>query len=264
MRGNLPMFARFKKPFSSRYDESAFRPSLTVAECFELANAETYTRSHGFLHNRAHRFFSAENRISLVADLLAKRFGLTEFQYIGCGDNAVVVRYAECQALRFRAPALEEDVNTQRVLKSPFICPIWREIDFHGARLNFVPHVPSLAVALTRGVISPEVAERYMFLLLWAGFENEPPLWFYDYKHFAFKFEQVGLLPDGTPIIIDQGSVILQSDTPKSRLERLAEDKRRCRHPISLTTSWDRSWRDDGGQPKIDKLPKPDDRMMSS
>jgi hypothetical protein len=258
------MFARFKKLFSSHSDQSAFRPSLTVAECFELANAETYTRSHGFIHNRAHRFFSTENRISMVADLLADQFGLAEFQYIGCGDNAVVVRYDECQALRFRAPALEEEVNTQRVLKSPFICPIWREIDFHGARLNFVPHVPSLAVALSRGVVSPEVAEEYMFVLLRAGFENEPPLWFYDYKHFAFKFEQVGLLRDGTPIIIDQGSVILQSDTPKSRLARLAEDKRRCLQPTSLTGLWDRSWRDDGGQLKIDKLPKPHHRIMSS
>jgi hypothetical protein len=32
-------------------------------------------------------------------------------------------------------------------------------------------------------------------------------LWFYDYKNFAYKFEQIGLLSDGTPIIIDQGSV---------------------------------------------------------
>jgi hypothetical protein len=261
---NLSMFARFKKLFASRSDQSAFRPSLTVAECFELANAETYTRSHGFIQNRAHRFFSTENRIPLVAELLSNRFGLTEFQYIGCGDNAVVVRYAEYQALRFRAPALEEEVNTQRVLQSPFICPIWREIDFHSARLNFVPYIPSLAVALSREVISPEAAEGYMIVLLRAGFENKPPLWFYDYKHFAFKFEQVGLLRDGTPIIIDQGSVILESHTPKSRLGRLAEDRRTCLHPLSLTTPWDRSWKDNSGQSKIDKLPKPDDRIISS
>jgi hypothetical protein len=258
------MFARFKKLFSDLSEQSAFGPWLTVAECFELANAETYTRSHGFMHNRAHRFFSAENRISLVAKLLADRFGLAEFQYVGCGDNAVVVRYAEGQALRFRAPALEEEVNTQRVLKSPFICPIWREIDFHGARLNFVPHIPSLAVALSSGVISTEVAEGYMFVLLREGFENDPPLWFYDYKHFAFKFEQVGLLRDGTPIIIDQGSVILQSDAPKSRHARLAEDKRTCLRPVSLTVSWDRSWTDDRGQPKIDRLPEPVDRILLS
>jgi hypothetical protein len=257
------MFARFKKRFSSSSGQKAFRPSLTVSECFELANAETYTRSHGYIHNRAYRFFSTDNRISHVADLLSDRFGLAEFQYVGCGDNAVVVRYADCQALRFRAPPLEEEVNTQRVLKSPFICPIWREVDFHRARLNFVPYIPSLAVALSTGVISPEVAEGYMFVLLRAGFENEPPFWFYDYKHYAFKFEQVGLLRDGTPIVIDQGSVILQSDTPKSRLERLAADKRTCLHPVSFLSPWDGSWSDEEGRLKMDRLPKPDDRIMT-
>jgi len=261
---NLSMFARLKRLFSFPSDQSAFRPSLTVAECFELANAETYTRSHGFIQNRAHRFFSAENRLPLVADLLFERFGLDKFQYVGCGDNAVVVRYAERQALRFRAPPLEEEVNTQRVLESPFICPIWREIGFQGARLNFVPYIPSVAVALSRGVISQEVAEAYMLVLLRAGFENEPPLWFYDYKHFAFKFEQVGLLDDGTPIIIDQGSVILESDTPPSRLQRLAEDKKTCLDASSRAELWNLSWTDDAGRRKIHTLSKPDDRIVTS
>jgi hypothetical protein len=189
---------------------------------------------------------------------------LSKFQYIGCGDNAIVVRYAEFQVLRVRAPAIETEVNTQRVVESPLICPIWREIEFEGARLNFVPYVPSVANAVSADLISRELAEDYVLALLRAGFESSPPLWFYDYKNHSYKFEQIGLLADRTPIIIDQGSVILESDAPKERAERLAQDKMRVSIGSSLPISpWDGSWFDEQGRPKIEGLPKPGGRIMS-
>lgn len=259
------MFVRgLKKFFLSRSSSHAFRPSLRLAECFELANDETYTRSYGFIRNRAYQFFSEESRIELVSEYVKERFGLAEFQYIGCGDNAVVVGYAECQVLRFRAPPVETEVNTQRVHQSPFICPIWRECEFEGARLDFVPHVPSVANALSADIISRELAEEYVFALLRAGFESSPPLWFYDYKKSYYKFEQIGLLPDATPIIIDQGSVILESEAPRGRFDRLAADKSQAyMRTSSPRGSWDGSWIDKMGRPKIEALPKPDQRIMS-
>jgi hypothetical protein len=253
-----------KKLLSSVSRKDVFRPTQGLAECFEWANNETYTRSHGFMSNRAYQFFCEKSRIALVSKFLRERFGLTRFQYIGCGDNAIVVRYAEFQALRFRAPAIESEVNTQRVLESPFICPIWREIELEGARLNFVPHVPSLAIAVRSDFIPREVAEEYVFALLRAGFESKPPLWFYDYKNFAYKFEQIGLLSDGTPIIIDQGSVILESDAPTERFCRLSEDKVQAKMRIaSPMPPWDGSWFDIQGRPKIEMLPRPSERIMS-
>lgn len=253
-----------RKLFLSDSTQAGFRPAQGLPECFELANNELYTRSHGFIYNRAYQFFSKESRITLISEYMRERFGLTEFQYIGCGDNVIVVRYAEFQALRFRGPAVETEVNTQYVLESPFICPIWREIEFEGARLDFVPHIPSLAIAVSMGVISREVAEEYVFALLRAGFESNPPLWFYDYKNFAYKFEQIGLLSDGTPIIIDQGSVILEADAPKERFDRLTRDKMQISMRLaSPMLPWDGSWFDVQGRRKIEALPKPSERIMS-
>jgi hypothetical protein len=174
------------------------------------------------------------------------------------------VRYAERQVLRVRAPAIKTEVNTQRVLASPLICPIWREIEFEGVRLNFVPYVPSLLNAVSAAAISRELAEAYVFALLRGGFESSPALWFYDYKNHSYKFEQIGLLPDGTPIIIDQGSVILETDAPKERFHQLAEDKTQASmRSDSAIALWDGSWLDIQGRPKIDSLPKPDERIMS-
>lgn len=240
-----------KKLFTPNSRNDAFRPTKSLPECFELANDEIYTRSHGFLTNRAYQFFSKDSRIKRVSEYVKDRFGLTNFHYIGSGDHVIVVRYSEFQALRFRGPAVESEVNTQYVLERPFICPIWREIEFEGARLDFVPYVPSLAVSVSAGAITRAVAEEYIFALLRAGFESNPPVWFYDYKNYDHKFEQIGLLPDGTPIIIDQGSIILESDTPNERLDRLDEDKRQVSmRSISATPCWDRSWFDNQGRKK--------------
>ena len=247
-----------KKLFSPNSSKDIFRPTRSLAECFELANSEIYTRSHGFLSNRAYRFFAESNRIDRVTAYINERFGLITFQYIGCGDNAIVVRYSDCQALRFRGPVVEAEVNTQTVVKSPFICPIWEEIEFDRARLDFVPYVRSLAINVSAELISRAVAEEYVFALLRAGFESSPPLWFYDYKNYDHKFEQIGLLSDGTPIIIDQGSVIPAADAPKERLAKLAEDMSLVSmRPVSATASWDGSWFDCQGRQKIDSLAKP-------
>jgi hypothetical protein len=258
------MFERAIKALFSRGSAlDVFRPARGLVECFELANDEIYTRSHGFLINRAYRFFAKNGRIDQVSKYVKERFELCNFEYVGCGDNAIVLRYAEFQALRFRAPAIEDEVNTQRVLESPLICPIWREVEFEGARLNFVPYVPSLANAVASDVMSRELAESYVFALLRAGFESSPPLWFYDYKNHSYKFEQIGLLSDCTPIIIDQGSVILEFDAPKERVDRLAEDKMRAStRSASSMLPWDGSWFDPEGRPKIGGLPIPPARIM--
>jgi len=242
----------------------AFRPTNGLAECLELANDEIYTRSHGALSNRAYRFLASQGRITLVSGYLRERFGLSKFQYVGCGDNVIVVRYAELQVIRIRAPAVASEVNTHRHLESQLICPVWREVEYEGVRLNFAPYVPSLANAVSASRISREVAEEYMVALLRAGFEHSPPLWFYDHKSQSYKFEQVGLLSDYTPIIIDLGSVILESDAPEEKFDLLAAHKMQAfMRPTSATPLWDGSWLDTSGSPKIDRLPKPDARIMS-
>jgi hypothetical protein len=248
----------------TRPTSGAFRPAQGLAECLELANDEIYTRSHGTLSNRAYRFLARNGKIALVSGYLKERFGLREFQYVGCGDNAIVVRYAELQVMRIRAPAIETQVNTQRHLESQLICPVWREVEYEGVRLNFVPYVPSLADAVSASRVSREVAEEYMFAILRAGFEHNPPLWLYDHKNQSYKFEQVGLLSDYTPIIIDLGSVILESDAPKEKFDLLAAHKMQAfMRPASATPLWDGSWLDTSGRPKIDRLPKPDAKIMS-
>lgn len=242
----------------------AFRPSHGLAECFEMANDETYTRSHGFLSNRAYRFLAQNGLIKVVSEYVKARFGLSKFQYIGCGDNVIVVRYAEFQVLRVRAPAIRSQANTQRVIESPLICPIWREIEFQGARLNFVPYVPSLAKAVLNGGISLQIAQEYIFALLRAGFESNPPLWFYDHKNHSYKFEQIGLIPEGTPIIIDQGAVILEAGAPQERFSQLSADKAQVfGRIVPPIPSWDGSWFDANGIPKIESLPKPCEQVMS-
>jgi hypothetical protein len=262
---NLEMFGRIIKAlFSISPMSDEFRPAHGLAECLELANDECYTRSHGALSNRAYRFLASNGRIALVSGYVRERFGLSNFQYVGCGDNVIVVRYAEFQVLRIRGPAVETEVNTHRHLESPLICPVWREAEYEGARLNFVPYVPSLADAVSASRLSRNVAEEYMYAILRAGFENRPPLWFYDHKNNSYKFEQVGLLSDYTPIIVDLGSVILESDAPGHKFDLLAAHKMQASsRPTPPTPLWDGSWLDISGRPKIDRLPKPDGRVMS-
>ena len=235
----------------------------TLSDCFEMANSEVYTRSQMMLTNRAYGFFKAENGISLLSEFLRKKADLDRFQYVGCGDNAIVVRYSEHQALRFRAPAIEGRVNTQDVLKAPFISPVWNEVEFLGGRLNFVPFHKSLASEILSGNVKRATGEELIHILMEAAFRNVPPMWFYDYYNYDFKFEQIAILDDWTPLIIDQGGVILETDAPVECSERIASDKDRVLNEgHQVDTPWDGKWVDGAGKPKIDHLEKPPSNIL--
>jgi len=242
------------------------RPGLphSLRECFELANDEVYTRSQGFLANRAYKHFRSNNRIEVVSDYLVRNLGLEKFRYVGAGDNAVVVQYSDCQALRIRAPAMQGKFNTHEVQKSPFICPVWKEVNVMEGRLNFVPFVSSMGNEVTSGKISKDHAISIVFHLINACFESDPPLWFYDYCNFDYKFEQIGFLPDRTPIIIDHGSVILESDAELFGLDRLNEDKfKLAQHSFSDVHSWDGKWHDGDGTPRLKLLERPPSAVLA-
>lgn len=230
----------------------------TLYECFELANDEIYTRSHGTLVNRAYRHYSQDGRLHRLENYLLQEYGIKEFCYVGSGDNAIVVQYAQDQAIRFRGPVDASAVNTQYVISSPFVCPVWSEVLFEGGRINFVPFIQNLAVRVSTGITSREIAEHFIFAILKAGFDSTPALWFYDYKNFDFKFEQVALLSDCTPVIIDHGAIILESDAPIEKRGRLEEDRRQCQKGFELQASgWDGSWFNRDGSAKISLLRRP-------
>lgn len=210
------------------------------------------------LKNRAYEFFKEGNKIAIISDYLRNNAGLRKFQYVGCGDNAIVVRYSENQALRFRAPEVEGRANTQNVLAAPFISPVWNEVRFLGGRLNFVPFHRSLGREIISGNVSREKGENCIHSLRRAAFEHEPSIWFYDYYNYDFKFEQVALLDDWTPIIIDQGSVILESDASAGCSERIAFEKNNAlNRNLQLDLPWDGKWVDSAGIRKIEYLEKP-------
>lgn len=250
--------------FSSKRSED-FRPRLSLAACLEQANDEVYVRSHGTIHNRAYKYIAGSSLVELLSEKLAQQFGLTQFDYVGCGDNAIVLRYSHDQALRLRAPADPDQINTHYVLEADFVCPIWKEFSFEGARLNFVPYIESLEARMRRNEFTNSEAEYLLQSLIQTGFQRDPTLWFYDYRNFKNKYEQIGLLGDHTPIILDQGSVIYAADAPEKWQGRLLHDER-----ITTTNlpkgnlSWNGSWLDERGNPKILDLPQPGTRILDS
>ena len=233
----------------------------SIAECFQLANEQIYDRSHGYLSNRAYDYNSQNNRIHRLEQFLRVEFSLAKFEYVGCGDNAIIVRYSDTQALRFRAPPIDGEINTQSVVKAPFMCPIFKEIEFDGCRLNFVPYIPALSLAIAAGKQTPEIGKAYIYRLLEEGFNSSPPLWFHDYKNSSYKYEQIGLLDDHTPIIIDQGSVIPEALADDRMQDRLLEDKKRKPRNDNIP-NWDGKWRDRTGAMKIESLPKPPAKII--
>ena len=236
----------------------------SLYECFELARSDIYTRSHGFFQsNRALEFFDQDNRLVDLYQFLSLRAGLEKFEYVGCGDNAIVIRYSEKQALRIRAPALEDRINTHHALSAPFICPIWKEVEIFGGRLNFVPFIPDLKNQTLRGFVNNEIAANFLIALIQAAFDHKPPIWFYDHFLAEFKFEQVGLLDDATPIIIDQGSAILEMDAPVDKKEKLESEKERwVDYKLGDLTPWDGRWHNEKGEAKIGSLELPAQRIL--
>ncbi|TRD15226.1 hypothetical protein FEV53_17300 [Palleronia caenipelagi] len=189
---------------------------------------------------------------------MKKEAGLSNFQYVGCGDNAIVVRYSESQAIRFRAPEVEGRANTKVVLEAPFISPVWKEVQFLGGRINFVPFHRSLNSEIILGKINRKAGEQCIHALMRAAFQNKPPMWFYDYYNYDFKFEQVALLKDSTPVIIDQGGIILEKDAPNEYSERISSEKKGVlTADLEVDLPWDGKWNDDTGKLKIDQLERP-------
>lgn len=250
------MFQGLLQYFTHSKDKTDAPPTQSLMACFEAANDEIYTRSHGFLENRAYAFFRANDRLERLERHLKLLAGIDGYAYVGSGDNVVVVRYDKDQLIRFRAPAIAGQANTEDVPVAPMVCPIWKEIYFEQARLNFVPFIPSLARSVAVGKITRTVAESYIYALMSGCLSCDPQIWFYDYKNYDFKFEQVGVLPNGVPIIIDLGSVIYCTDAPEADRAKLADD-------ICLANDWNLShsgefkWLDETGVAFINRLCRP-------
>ncbi len=238
--------------------DTAPSSGLSLTSCFSKAESEIYCRGQGFLDNRVCHYVREHNLLQRLEAHCRAAYGLNEFEYVGSGDNVVVVRHCEKLAIRFRAPEIQDKINTQCVQTAPFICPIWREDEYEGVRINFVPYVPSLKRALDRRAINQSIAVGFIAQLMKAAFEYHPSLWFHDYKNFDYKFEQIGLLADGTPIIIDQGSVIEEDKARALYAERIAKDKEWCRTAeFQESSSWDGEWTDKHGGWKINSMLRP-------
>ncbi len=244
------------------FQQRSRRHHLSLEQCFEMANDEIYTRSHGFLQNRAYVFFRTNNRLQRLSDLLDSLAGINNFSYVGSGDNAVVVQYNDDQVLRLRAPAIPNQVNTHAVPAAPMICPVWKEVIFEEARLNFVPFIDSLSKRMSQGKVSRPIAEKYVHALMKGCLSNDPKLWFYDYKNFDFKFEQIGILPSGAPIVLDLGSVIYTTDATSAEQEKLSRDMEFVAALNVGFDDWDGSWMDLSGRPHIEALRRPPPEIM--
>jgi hypothetical protein len=256
------MFRAIRRWFRKGVQRRENTDKLSLQQCFEIANDETYTRSHGFLQNRAYAFYRVGDRLARVERLLDQLAGIDGYAYVGSGDNAVIVQYSAEQVIRFRAPEIAEQVNTQVVPIAPMVCPVWKEVYFENARLNFVPFIPSLTMQLATRKISRPTAEKYVYALLHGCFSNDPELWFYDYKNFDFKFEQVGLLPAGAPIVLDLGAVIYSSDVSEESREQYQRDKALSAEFNQVINEWNGKWVNDFGRPYIDVLDKPPDAIL--
>ena len=248
------MIEAIRKRLQQYFQPSQEKYHLSLEDCFELANSEVYTRSQGFLQNRAHEFFRVKDRIQRLSDFLDSLAGIKRFSYVGCGDNAVVVQYDDSQVLRLRAPAIEDQINTHNVPSAPMICPVWKEVVFEGARLNFVPYIYSLANHLSQRNIPRSKAEKYVYALMKGCLANDPQLWFYDYRNYDFKFEQIGILSCGAPVLLDLGAVIHANDAKAGEKDKLLNDMGIVADLKLEFSDWDGRWRDSNGRPYIDTL----------
>ena len=179
------------------------------------------------IRNRA--CIAVENtRLLSTIEAYLRKEGFHEFMFVGAGDNAVVVRCGDFQAIRLRGPAIDEKPETLVSPQSSHVLSVQKTVDFQGVRLDFVPYVDlTLKKAVQNRMLSPQDAEGVMQYLLWVCFEGQPPVWFWDRRNsFGHKFEQVGFLPNGKPVVIDHGSVIYVSDAPPEALPQLDQDRR--------------------------------------
>ena len=238
-----------------------YRSSLRA--CLDAANDAIYTSSNGMHRNRAAEFYRQADRAERLEECLASLGGILGYEYLGSGDNAVVLRYSNQQILRLRAPEIGDRPNTKTVPQAPMICPIWKESLFEGGRLNFVPYVTGLDSLISKKKYTEEQGRSLIYSLMQACFNHSPPIWFYDYKNFRYKFEQIGIFGGGVPIIIDLGAVIYVSDsTDLDRVELERDKLRTVSQPKCKLGAWDGVWHDSAGNPRIDALDKPSPRIL--
>jgi hypothetical protein len=141
--------------------------------------------------------------------------------------------------------------------------PRLKEVEIFGGRLNFVPYIPNLGNQILRGSIKREVGENFVIALIQAGFAHKPSIWFYNHSLADFKFEQVGILDDSTPIIIDQGAAILEMDTPSDKKEKLEKEKEKwLDRKLQDLAPWDGRWLDEKGVAKLEALERPRQEIL--
>ncbi len=92
--------------------------------------------------------------------------------------------------------------------------PVLETVEFKAVRLDFVLCVMSFA-EFEQEFEEQSDPEMVVNFLLWYGLQQTPAVWFWDRMiGDVVKLDQVAVLEDGTPIIMDQGSVIYVSDIP--------------------------------------------------
>ena len=223
------------------------------AQVFDDGQANTYTHSGGG-GNRAWEDIVAKGNIKEVeAALVADGFRRATF--VGSGDNAIIALVNNGQCLRFRGKQTESPNTWEAPDIDEMIGEFYRR-EVAGCRIIGINYVPSLHTAINAQQITKEDALILLEHLRISIARNGSGYMLVDWKRGDItKFEQVGLLPDKTPIVLDMGSVMpvahLDEIFTTSYAHAYQEEYRALQTqplpPLPAKIQWDGTWRTNDG-----------------
>lgn len=143
---------------------------------------------------------------------------------VGFGHNVIMLESSKGHLLRVRAPELN-DPSTKlppsidqmiAYSKPPY------NVEINGCRIQGVDKYETLADAVKTGKLTEKEADALVLRLRVAVRQQNPKCYFHDWSHYkpidrmyiqdemVSKYGQIGLQSDGTPIILDMGSVVTE------------------------------------------------------
>ena len=189
----------------------------------------TYTMSLGG-NNRAWEHIVARGNIATVTDELGND-GFRRGIFIGSGDNAVIGLFNNGQCLRFRG-AKGDDPSTWDPPDIDQMIGTFYNKEICGARIVGINFVRSMKVAVDTGELSRQDALILLTHLRVGIAKNNDGCMLTDWERSGIiKFEQIGLLPDNTPIVLDMGAVI-----PIKNIDSIFNEKRAAALHLEYTS----------------------------
>lgn len=235
----------------------SFRPTpiqnKTFAQVLDEGQSNTYTHSGGG-SNRAWEDIVAKGNLDEVTAVLAAD-GFRRGQFVGSGDNAIIALVNDGQCLRFRGKQTESPNTWEAPDIDEMIGEFYRR-EVAGCRIIGVNYVTSLDKAIKTEQITKADALILLEHLRIAIARNGSGYMLVDWERGdMIKFEQVGLLPDNTPVVLDMGSVM-----PVAHLDEIFKPSYAQKHqqeyrvlqtqpipPLPEHIQWDGTWRTKDG-----------------